>query len=62
MGAAPTLLGWSSQAGAISVLYRLYQALVRFRRVVEQGEDLPGVFLRKPDDRLALDHALCLLS
>src|SRR5260221_6805332 len=40
---------------------RVFQPLVGFGRIVEQGKNLPRVFLRQPDERLPLDEALWLL-
>ena len=37
---------------------RVLETLVGFGRIVQQGENFLRVFLRKPNDRLALDHAL----
>src|ERR1017187_1391609 len=46
---------------AFDRLYRVLETLVGLGRIVEQGENLPGVFLREPDDGFTLDHALRFL-
>src|SRR5579862_2672117 len=38
--------------------YRRLEPLVGLGRIIEQGEHLLRVLLRKPDHRLAFDHAL----
>src|SRR5436309_7355052 len=46
---------------AFELFYRVLEALVGSGGMIEQGEKLPRVFLREPDDGFPLNYALCFL-
>src|SRR5208283_4109171 len=43
---------------ALKRFYRVLETLVGFWRMIQEGQHLLRVFLRKTNDRLALNHAL----